>query len=55
MYYDDKSKELKDREIIHAIKSAAKDYENGAIIEARDVLADIVYAIDSFFADYGEV
>jgi len=30
------------------LAQAAKDYENGAILEVRDVLADIVVAIDHF-------
>lgn len=40
--------ELKDEEIINALRQAAKDYENGEIAEVRDVLAEIVFAIDDF-------
>ncbi len=37
---------LKDAKIASAIRKAAEDYENGAILEAQDVLYDIVRAID---------
>ena len=47
------SKELKDDKILKALKQAAKDYEDGAIAEVRDVLADIVEAIDEFIDNYG--
>ena len=47
-FWDNKTKELKDREILKALAQAAKDYEDGAILEARDALADIVIAIDHF-------
>lgn len=40
--------ELKDRDIIAALKQAAIDYEDGAILEVRDTLAEIVEAIDEF-------
>lgn len=43
-----KNHELKDKEIIEALKQATKDYEDGAIWEARDTLVDIVWAIDEF-------
>lgn len=43
-----KNHELLDKEIIKALKQAAKDYEDGAILEARDALADIVQSIDEF-------
>ena len=43
-----KNHELKDKAIIKALKQAAKDYEDGAIWEARDTLVDIVQAIDEF-------
>lgn len=45
-------KELKDDKILKALKQAAKDYEDGAISEVRDVLADIVDAIDDFTDNY---
>lgn len=39
---------LNDRKIIRSLLKAAEDYENGEIIEVRDLLAEIVYAIDEF-------
>lgn len=45
-------KELRDDKILKALKQAAKDYEDGAISEAQDVLADIVEAIDEFTDNY---
>ena len=51
-YYNEKAKELKDEEIMDALKQARDDYENGAIVEVRDELSDIVRAIDAFIADY---
>lgn len=45
-------KELKDDKILKALKQAAKDYEDGSISEVRDVLADIVDAIDDFTDNY---
>lgn len=47
-YYDNMRKELKDAEIINALKQAAIDYENGEIAEVRNLLADIVLSIDEF-------
>lgn len=47
-FYNSKENELEDQKILAALAQAAKDYENGAILEARDVLADIVVAIDHF-------
>lgn len=40
--------ELNDLGIINALKQAAKDYENGEIAEVRDILEEIVIAIDEF-------
>ena len=51
-YYDAKSKTLKDEKIANALRQAAIDYENGDIVDVRDVLADIISAIDQFDADY---
>ena len=39
---------LQDIEIINALKEAVYDYEDGAIAEVRDVLVDIVKAIDKW-------
>ena len=47
-YFNENTHELKDKKIIAALKQALKDYEDGAIIECRDELADIVNAIDAF-------
>ena len=47
-----KNGELEDKEIVKALIQAAADYESGAISEVRDLLADIVLAIDEFEDDY---
>ena len=39
---------LKDKKIPAALKQAAKDYENGEIAEVRDLLLEIVAAIDEW-------
>lgn len=46
-----KNNELDDAAIIKALKQAVKDYEDGAIAEVRDSLAEIVVAIDEFEAN----
>lgn len=43
-----KKGELKDKEIVNALQQAAVDYENGEITEVRDILMEIVQAIDEF-------
>ena len=43
-----KNGELEDKKIVAALRKAADDYENGALIEVRDLLLDIVDAIDEF-------
>ena len=43
-----KAGELKDKKIVAALSQAVEDYENGAIIEVRDLLLEIVEAIDEF-------
>lgn len=43
-----KNGQLQDKKIIAALHRAAEDYEEGAIIETRDLLQDIVDAIDEF-------
>ena len=45
-----KRRELDDVAIIKALNQAVKDYEDGAIAEVRDSLAEIVVAIDEFEA-----
>lgn len=39
---------LQDKRVVFALQQAARDYENGAIIEVRDTLLEIVAAIDAF-------
>lgn len=39
--------ELNDKKNLKLIKQALKDYEDGALVEARDALAEVVNAIDS--------
>ena len=43
-----KNGELEDKKIVDALRKAADDYENGEIIEVRDLLQDIVDAINEF-------
>lgn len=43
-----KNGELKDKEIVKALQQAVVDYENSEIAEVRDLLVDIVQAIDEF-------
>ena len=43
--------ELKDKEIVEALRQAAADYENGEIIEVSDILCEIVKAIDLFMKE----
>lgn len=48
-----KNGELKDKKIEEALRKAADDYADGAIIEVRDLLVEIVLAINEF-EDLGE-
>lgn len=41
---------LKDKLIVSALLQSAEDFENGEILEVRDVLSDIVDAINEFEA-----
>lgn len=43
-----KKGQLQDKKIIDALKRAAEGYENGEIIETRDVLIEIINAIADF-------
>lgn len=43
-----KNGELKDDKIIAALRQVADDYENGEIIEVKNTLIEIVYAIIDF-------
>ena len=44
--------ELQDIEIINALKEAVYDYQDGAIAEVRDLLAEIVNTIDEWEDKY---
>lgn len=48
MKFINKNGELNDNAIAAALRKAADDYEDGEIIEVRDLLAEIVEAIDEF-------
>jgi len=50
--YNEKTKELNDAAVICAIKDAESLYSNGCLSEARDMLVEIVYAIDLFDERY---
>lgn len=39
---------LNDEAVLSSIDRARKDYEDGAIIEARDTLLEVVNAVDDF-------
>lgn len=43
---------LNDELVLSTIDQARRDYENGAIIEARDALLDVINAIDDFDREY---
>ena len=51
-YYNEKTKELDDNRILRDIRCAATLFEDGSIIESRDVMVDIINAIDAFTSDY---
>lgn len=43
---------LNDEVVLSTIDRARRDYGNGAIIEARDALLDVINAIDDFDREY---
>lgn len=43
-----KHDELEDEKIVEALRRAAEDFEDGMISEVRDLLAEIVQAIDEW-------
>jgi len=45
--------ELKDKKILEVLKKLPEQYENGEIAEVRDVMEEIVFAIDEFEKNYG--
>lgn len=47
-YYNRKTHELNDRKIVEDLRKAADRYEEGAIVEADDVIAAIHAAIVDF-------
>ncbi len=47
-----KKGELQDKKIAAALRQAADDYENGEILEVKDVLVDIINAITEFEQEY---
>lgn len=47
-YFDNKTKELNDKDIIDGLESALQDYKDGAILECRDTLNAISKAITRF-------
>lgn len=51
-YYDPMLKELRDKAVLEDLKMAEQDYENGAILECRSVLKQIVSAINLFEKEY---
>ena len=51
-YYNLNTGELDDKRILTALDKAYKDYIDGAIIECRNILSEIVYSIDCFSDDY---
>lgn len=42
--------ELNDKAIVNALKDAINLYEDGAIVETKDILIDIINAISDFEA-----
>ena len=40
--------ELKDKKILEVLKKLPEQYENGEIAEVRDVMEEIIFAIDEF-------
>lgn len=51
-FYDPKTKELNDNDIIEALEAAIQDYKNGAILECRDTLQKISKAITKYEEEY---
>jgi len=40
--------ELKDKKILEVLKKLPEQYENGEIAEVRDIMEEIIFAIDEF-------
>ena len=47
-YYDKKKKKLNDEAIVRNLSAAVVYYLDGAILECRDTLSNIIDAIDEF-------
>lgn len=47
-----KNGELQDDEIVEALKESAEYFEDGMISEVRDLLVEIVHAIDEWVINY---
>ena len=48
-FYD---KELKDKDIVEALKKCIEDYQDGAILDVKYTFEDIIKAIDEFEKTY---
>lgn len=46
--YLEKDGTLRDKKVVRDIRKAAEWYENGEIVEAQELLQEIVYAISLF-------
>lgn len=44
--------ELKDKKILEVLKKLPEQYENGEIAEVRDIMEEIIFAIDEFESEY---
>lgn len=47
-----KKGELQDKKIVAALHQAAQDYENGELVEVKDLLIEIINAITDFEQEY---
>ena len=44
--------ELKDKKILEVLKKLPEQYENGEIAEVRNIMEEIIIAIDEFESEY---
>lgn len=51
-YYDPELKELRDKAIIQDLQMAMQDYDDGAILECKNILKQIISAINLFEKEY---
>ncbi|MBR4855445.1 MAG: hypothetical protein IKU94_02340 [Bacteroidaceae bacterium] len=47
-----KKGELQDKKIVAALHQTAQDYENGELVEVKDLLIEIINAITDFEQEY---